>query len=419
MKQSYTFILALLIAGTFLGGCSLKKESGAGDYLLPWPDADGNYSLQYVKIETLESPNQASGPAAEIFVNPNFSESGYSGPIAQPKVTKINGNYHPEDVNSGMALAAYAQYERLWKFENRVFGKTNIYWPRRVGIELQLLDFQTGAVEHSNARFYSRQDVTAFFPFYGDKKHLALSLNASILSHEHFHAHFDRSVLAPVIRLYEIASLQENFGEEMFSEEIFYPGFPSSPGIRYEVKSLEQMNFSTHEDFNYLVLRAWNEGLADFYAAVYTRSPKMMNLSLDFLVGLDERNVDGQFSGLLNREAFKKRLIEGQNSALKDADESWCSSLVCAYRQGTQVARLLYSLASTHEEREILLQVIVRNLPSITMPVAESFAQRDLQMDEVIGFLLKDFRLSGEQCEVLRKSISNQVFAENFSSCFQ
>lgn len=363
-----------------LSACSLRQDGGAGEYLLPWPDANGVYSLQPVSISTLTRPTEASGPAAEVFVNPTFQDRGVVGPIARPHLARANGMYVPLDVESGLALTAYAIFERLYQFENRVFGPTPLSWPRRVGVETRLLNAMDGSVEVNNARFFGDQNITAFFPYSGPG--LPLVLNLSIVSHEHFHSHFQAAVLGP------------------------------SAGV-YAPKSAEELDFTRIEDYNFLVLRAWNEGLADFYAAVFTRAPRMMNESLEF-PSLYQRDVSAPFSGFASPAEFRRSLIAGK-MFVGPSPRSFCRSVECAYQQGTELARFLYAFAGADQER--VLAQIIHNLPAIAQHIQANYWRREWSLEQVVGLLLKDYPATEAQCAQLRAALSPQEIGRSFGPC--
>src|ERR1700724_2029681 len=100
------YILLFLI----VAGCTQTKPGGDTRFLLPWRANDGKYSLREVTIETLSSPYELRGEAAEVYFQNALTDSGYEGSIARPHVTKSGDVYIPQDSESALAIAVYAQF---------------------------------------------------------------------------------------------------------------------------------------------------------------------------------------------------------------------------------------------------------------------------------------------------------------------
>lgn len=179
-------------------------------------------------------------------------------------------------------------------------------------------------------------------------------------------------------------------------------------------KDVSKMDFSSPKDYNAMVLRAWNEGLADFYAAVYTGAPNMMAASLGEMHGLNARDVGGNFTGFAGHENFRDQLARGQHTNV-EARADWCQSTLCAYRQGTQLARWLYQF-SGRNGADVLAKVMA-NLPKLAETVRSAMDQRFMDVNEAAGILVQGVSLNQIRCERLRRLLTPSELQERFGSC--
>src|SRR5689334_16711293 len=134
----------LIIFSFTLSGCGLSG-GGGGDtkFLLPWRDVNGKYELEEVTIETLANPNELRGEAAEVYSHATFSRTGFEGSIARPRLTKSGNVYIPMDSESATAVAIYAQFDKLFRYEREQGSRGQLNWPRRVGIEIGMTGSDT------------------------------------------------------------------------------------------------------------------------------------------------------------------------------------------------------------------------------------------------------------------------------------
>ncbi|MGZ3721952.1 MAG: hypothetical protein ACXVA9_03415, partial [Bdellovibrionales bacterium] len=176
-----------ILFSLILTGCSQTGKSG-GDtkFLLPWRDVNGKYELEEVTIETLASPTELRGEAAEVYSQGTFSSDGFKDSIARPRVTKSGDVYIPQDAESAIAIAVYAQFDRLFKYEKQQGSRGQLSWPRKVSIELNMRGSETSI--HNNAHYFTALDAIGLMPY--TSSGVPVALNHGIVAHEHFHAHF-------------------------------------------------------------------------------------------------------------------------------------------------------------------------------------------------------------------------------------
>lgn len=364
-------------------GCA-KKSGGETTYLLPWFDADGQYRLQEVTLSTLSSPYKTEGSAAQVYYQPNFSDGGFAGEVARPNLTRSGNVYVPKDVPSSLVLAVYAQFEKLYFFEQNVGIAQQITWPRKVGVEFRMTN-GTGEA-HNNAHYFTELDVMGILPYTPERVSLAInhdrvpfSLNHGIIAHELFHAHFQALVMNP------IKAVPVNF---------------SSP------KSENGLSVKQILSLNETVLRGWNEGLADFFAYVYTGHA-------DFFSQTD--------AGVAQSRALDvppAPMLSGEN-LVKVVGDQWSKGvdMGTAYAQGTQLARLLYRVAlSAKLSPKFLLTRVMLQLPEVLKRVESAYASEVMDFDAIVPVLLKDIPVSVEFCNELEENevVSESVLSRSF-----
>lgn len=390
MTKSVTFSLLILAAGLqILSACSLKPLSQSKKFLIPYPDGKGGYSLQVVELKTLSSSHEVSGQAADVYYEPPMNSSGFTGSLAAPKLTLSGDVYVPKDEASGAALAVYAQFEKMYFWEKKVLLNSQMTWPRKVGIDLQVAT-TAGMRLFNNARYYDQIDAMGILPFQGNG--LPLVLNAGVLAHEHFHAHFERLIEKPL-------GLQKSPVQSLY---------PKALWTSQELAEAKPSGACGLDDSNYfdIVVRGWNEGLADFYGAMFTESGEFM-----FPSGFTENS---EFSGRrLDRSptamADEDRLHEALKQNSSQLSFQKCVGFGASYYNGTQMARVLYGMAQRNEFPSLGddegLDSYQRAARYVLWKLAQFSAPLGMQdrstvtPQEMLVYLTKDLALSSETCK--------------------
>lgn len=388
----------ILVLSTFLfAACANNPENECGDrFLLPMP-TDGGVEFKEVSLTTLGSPYRLKGAAAEIFVEGSLTADGYSGSVAQPKLTRSGHVCVPMDTSSALALSTYAHFEQIYNFDRELGVNKQISWPRKVGIELRLRspDGQT----HNNAHYFGRSDSIGILPY--SLRGMHVTLNRGILAHEHFHAHFQAQVLNPL-----------STGDDVISsafERLFYSTFAVKPSV----EDLDNADIRTNSGLNRFVLRAWNEGLADFYGAVFAGEPDFFSRTLPYLSAF--RALEGPLNLFRPGEALRPTV---QFTGRGDEVEYRKEMVGIAYQQGTLLARLLYRLSSNdRSERKQFLARVLRQLHRIPALVGPQMERRILDFDMVVPLLLEGAELDQEDCRALAATISKDSVLRSIRPC--
>jgi hypothetical protein len=375
-----------------LTGCGGPKDKCGKDFLVLWPNADGAYQFQPLRLDTLSSPYELQGEAAQVFVESLLTESsGYSGQVARPHLTRADGVCVPTDINSALAVSAYAQMERLYSFDRNLGVAGQIPWPRKVGVQIHLNGEDT--LIRNNALYFSKHDAIALVPYTAGA--LPAPVNLGVVAHEHFHAHFQHQVYGP---LNAMLAVSEMFGLSL--ERFFHP----LVAAKSKPEDIDKADVGTERGVNTYVLRAWNEGLADFYGYVYTGRTGFVGESLP---------ID-----ILSRDLAGKLEPMQTNSNFRDAIRETGVSVGYAYTQGTLLARLLYQVAEGGlETKEMLLTRILNQLPKVAIDSARRFDNEYMDFDTIVPILLEGMPLNASICRALGASISKATLQRSFVPC--
>ncbi|MGE0761692.1 MAG: hypothetical protein AB7N80_00295 [Bdellovibrionales bacterium] len=369
VRYRFWHIFLFLGLAAVLGcGQGLQGRSDGAEVLLPWPDAQGDYHFTKVVLSTLSSPQKMDGPAARIFWQVGGKKAGgFRGQPVKPHLTRRGRLWLATDVQSQQAIATYAIFERLQRFDRQLGFESRLAWPREVGFDIKIKTPE-GSL-HSNAAYDRAGDVVAVAAYSSSHESagLPLAVNHGVLSHEHFHAHF-----------------------------------AAVSGGRAGAAQFALSNRSLLGIVNRLVIGSWNEGLADLYATVFTGDPMFMRMS--FVNQAQERALSLPVTALINWVDLK-RMMDCTGPCLTATQMQGFQ-----YVNGTALARWLYQwglqLHPTNGPREVLSEVL-RTLPQI---LNEALPVLDLQAIEsdyfIESFLNKqNLPIPAESCRELRSKL--------------
>lgn len=359
----------LLASALLLVGCSQRFQKGPHQYLIPFLNEDGSYSWREVEITTLNSPTKLEGSTAVIHYNPTSAGSRSWGPPMEPKLKRSGDVWVPLDTPSAVALSTYATLEAIRRWEASVHPAAESVYPRKIILELSARGADGPVVD--NAFFEPRSNVMVFVPFRSSG--IPLSVNQGVVAHEHFHAQFHHQMFRSTLQI-----LDEKFS-----------------GLSLDLK----LNVA----YNLEVLRAWNEGLADFYAYSFTHQPRFFDVSKLTMPGSSlVRALDFAFESL--SEKFMSETANNKDTINDKGDTCLAGSPYCL---GTQVARMLYQMSEGNPSKaHSLLRALYESFPSWQKSLNDKIFNEKLKTDEFIRWTFSNAKekLSANQCAVLQKA---------------
>jgi len=365
----------VLLSFIALVGCGLGFESITGNnvVLIPWPNSSNGFSWQRVPLKSLDSPETLQNSRVRVFYRTGSNENGFSGKAVKPRMAKQGNVWVPLDVESALSLGAFAIMERLYEFDARFAISSGLRWPRQIGVEIPVRT-RDGALIN-NALYDAELDVIAVAPYHIHQ--IPAALNHGIIAHEHFHAHF--------------AAVWSSAGE---------PG-AQKPDDKSAVVAV-----------NRAVITGWNEGLADYYAFVFTRDPNFMRHTFSF--HSSERRLNGDNLVLFDWRQIFSEMGCGETCTFN------VKSIGYSYHNGTAMARWLYRWGEYYKDgHNMILQHIHRRLPAILGRVREVAASSPVSP----AFLLEDLvntsglTVPSDLCEDLYFLTHQVTPAPSFGSC--
>lgn len=386
-------ILSSLISAFALVGCANEKNNCGKSFLVLWPNSSGQYEMQQVELSTLPNPYELSGGAAKVYYENGLTGSGFDGSVAQPRYTSADGVCVPMDTASSIAVSVYAQFEKLFQFEEKLGTANMLPWPRKVGIDTQLLTPE--GVGHNNAHYFSEGDATVVLP-YSLGNSLPLGLNHGVIAHEHFHGHFQHEIMDKMNAVLE-ARPQGIINPIDF---LFYSVKPT--------EQIDNVDYHSNRSMNNFVLRAWNEGLADLFGAIYTENPGFFVESLPML-GSARTLTEGLKT--MGTESDLRAVV----FSLQQSPEQIVSY---SYAQGALLARLMYRLANSGvESPQAFLKRVLTKLNTIPGGILETYDSKVMSTEDIVPFLLEGFPVNRNSCAALEKALSKDMLFWRFQSC--
>lgn len=332
MKLELGDLVKILLLQTLLFACAPKTQDGPYRVQIPWPQTDGSYAVQKVEVATLTNPSTMHGGAASL----RLQRGPYGPPPKADFITDSDGTLIPANFETLQMAVVYAHMEKLEILEDSMGFKGLLPRPRTVSVEFAMQD-DVGRPMSDNAFYYPSWDSLVILPFKG--RDIPITFNAGVLAHEHFHAIFQHTVGS--------ASVSELSHSEVPWAEM--PSLDCEKRMRNVAAAHSKAKAPDQKILPMILMRALNEGLADYWGWVYTRDDSYIAKSLPQLT--DERKISSQIKALPSKEFFEDiAKIQQLNVAV---DVSYCL--------GTYFSRFMRRLSEV-EGTEVTAQNLLSRL---------------------------------------------------------
>jgi hypothetical protein len=383
-----------LAAVVALSACQ-KNPGGNGSrtFQIPWPGSDGEYQLQEVQIETFDEADRLKGKYAEILVEPSENGKTLIGNKSVGRFSKTaSGVLVPMDFNTLQATTIYAHMERLAKLDESLGLTAQGVWPARIGVAVNYPD-ENGAMEKNQAYFIPDLNSLVFVPYANHA--LPISMNAGIIAHEHFHQIFQRLVSDRI----EAKADRKEFFSKIQACGIA-EGEPELPPVFPSAFEGPKTRMVTTREYNFFILRALNEGLADFYGWVYSGDAKFITHSMKWMG--EWRSLDKPFDQLGSIEMGMNKVAI--NSVLKRGVKN------AAYDWGSGYARFLRHVARARGDdraaREDVAKALLRALPKVGEEIDTKFDDQKIDPDLVVLATFEELGVpSAALCELYNQFV--------------
>lgn len=253
-----------------------------------------SYALQVVDLLSVENMVDFKGWAAKFFLAAKVHNNTING--LNPHLNTIrnrDGVYVASDELSLQLLTIYYHLENLAIFDEQVGAKDINTWPRNVAVQVNYIDPQMGRVLN-NALYAGDLDALLLVPY--TQGHLPVSVNAGILAHEHFHSLFHKAVMKPLA--------EKNTSALHADDNLIQSAF----GIVNTEKIKASDAQTKDENYQSILLRGVNEGLADFWGWMYSKDENFVGRSVPIFEFV--RRMDFSQS-VMSDSCFEKSIEKG------------------------------------------------------------------------------------------------------------
>ncbi len=373
----------LFLLFLFFISCSPRSQHHQMSHVIwiPWLNAAGEYTIQKVSINTIDSWSPLRGSAVKIQSHGSITgEMLSSQEVVMEYTHDRSGVVIPLTQFSTEVASIYAHFERL-KERDLLFGVPQSNVTRKVYVRFNTQS--AGLTRMTNNALYVLENDSFFIVPYESNK-LPISVNGSILAHEHFHSIFARLLLKPLSKEAQLqgkkllslvdegpheTSALRNFvmtGVVQKDEGVAVPKSSDrledffAQSISTISKIIPPNSSKQIKHINLVLLTALNEGLADVWGWLYSQNPCFIAPSLD----LDSRGETNPH----DKEHYDNRCLSTNVEILpkdvsslgmmENSEGEMNQIRTKAYRLGTNLARMIYRRL---EERGELHDTIALN----------------------------------------------------------
>ncbi len=360
-------LLGIALVATNVG-CNREpdtsKVSGDVKTRIPVAAEGGDYSLQEVTLQGITSLYEFNGQFAKFYIFPSAVQGKITGIQPKTRFIKSGDLYVAADELSQQMTVIYNHLQNLAALDAEVGAGGVNTWPRDVGVAVR---YRRGDNFDANNAFYDGPtDAILVVPY--TQNNLPIAVNAGILAHEHFHSLYYKLVEKEMFDKETKPLHGKKVREAVLGSAIV--------GEPLNIAKVETPNDEI-ERYHRVFSRGVNEGLADFWAWVYTGDANFLKRSLpseekDRTLDLTEKEVaDYKFP---NKEDFSARLAMAKVQNFFDGTKNPCGGDRVAYCLGTDYARTLKRFAkvvetsrglTSIEARKLVAMAIVKTLPSL------------------------------------------------------
>lgn len=345
--KRYLGLLLLVGLGAALPtGCAPVQEASEGStqasvYRLPWLDSKGNYTLQDISLLTFRDPDRFQGDVGEIIIDPRLSEGSVVGGEALGRYIRDGSRRVPADFVTLQAATMYAHLEKLSEIDQATGVAKFLKTKSRIGLLSRVAEKPSSPVIVNNAIYDGRLDSLFVVPYVGSK--LFVSLNAGILGHEHFHRIFQAIILNPLREAARMGTTRYGWDDSIACMGAIVAQSDQREPV--QSRTLEGTSGAAADSIammkiqNQVLIRGFNEGLADFWGWAYSRDDEFFVRS----IGTSEstaRRLDIPATSIPLKSNLRSSLITRDKSGQPRLrpEEDW---IAISYQIGTQYARIL------------------------------------------------------------------------------
>lgn len=389
-------LVSLFLTLAFLSACSNPVESEKKcpcNVKIPQLQEDGTYELKVVQIKTLENIRKINSSKIQITMNPRFYSNGSVedvSPEAQYIITSDNVIV-PTRTETAEMFSIYKIMEDLYLFDKMIGADSLLSYPLKTSLQTRV-GRRKGAM--NNASYVPLFDRISVLKYQGDK--IPLGLNPGVLAHEHFHALYN-AIIKPISSTIKIDGYKP--GQDNLSDISEH---------EYTFVSKNHHDIAPEVGFNYLILRALDEGLADFWANLQTGliNPYLASFSENEMGDRDilpiVRYMDRQEE---LRMTFDFRAYKGEELVKADSDRPIHSSI---YGKAVMYSNLMKALsinigenALNENDRKVIVgKWLISSLKKLSKVIQDKGQTEALTQGEILNNFVPEDQNKGMVSEL-------------------
>lgn len=298
------------------------------------------FKLKVVPLYSVDDVGSMNGRFTQFLFAPNDQNGQLSGFKAKTHLSLNSRNeFIAQDTTTLQMMTLAYHLENLAYFDESIGLLELNKWPRKIGINTKFIvkNDPQNTLQENNALYSSKFDAMMFVPY--SLSGMPLVANGAVIAHEHFHSLFRRLVMEK-ISSDKVKAMDYSLHLDPIVEYFNFAPIKLDP-IQREFKietTAEDTNLSDKDQYVRLLLRAYNEGLADFWGWLYSGDPQFLAKSFNKAFS-DSRRMDLAPLKIPQKDVFFK------NAKMNGFDVGY------AYSHAVQVSRFMRSFSMQYQAR--------------------------------------------------------------------
>ena len=298
------------------------------------------FQLKVVPLYSIDDVGSMNGRFTQFLFAPNDQNGELSGFKAKTHLSLNSRNeFIAQDTTTLQMMTLAYHLENLAYFDESIGVLDLNKWPRKIGIntKFNVKNDPQNTLKENNALYSSKFDAMMFVPY--TLTGMPVISNGAVIAHEHFHSLFRRLVMEK-ISSDKVKAMDYSLHLDPIVEYFNFAPIKLDP-IQREFKietTSEETNLSEKDQYVRLLLRTYNEGLADFWGWLYSGDAQFFAKSFN-KVFADSRRLDLEPLRIPQKDVFLK------NAKMNGFDVG------DAYLQAVQVSRFMRSFSLKYKAR--------------------------------------------------------------------
>lgn len=399
------------------------------DPLAPMP-----YSFAMVDLLNVYDLVSVSGKYAQFYTNASRKEQKVIGtqPHAQFLKSK-DGVFHPRNYLSLQLATLYYHTQNLVRLEQSLKLDSPRTEPLKIILNTPVLNAKNS---ENNAFYESTLDAIIYLKY--SEADLPLSLNGGVFAHEYFHSIFEKIVLKKLKTndLFNVPVSINKISEPISADKIKKIDLTSATdSFRKKLANGPMVLSSELNKWYYaLLLKGFNEGLADFWGWSYTKDISFISHSLPQTLATRKLDLNAQkitSLQLLSDADMLSIVFQTTDSKFDKAEEKLDLINAFSYMLGTRVALFFMAYSDlikkerklTSEATKIVMnQLVVDFVQSMSTTLSEvALAANNTELvtsySLIYKFVATQILPNGPECEFLKTFLENDSKLGNTLEC--